>query len=50
MLTGLLIVLLPKILAGFALGIVPGILLFYDALLSMLSIVNKLTNVVSDKK
>jgi len=39
-----------QMLAVFALSTVPEILLFYDELRSMLSIVNKLTNVVSDKK
>jgi hypothetical protein len=49
-LIGLWIVLLPEDAAGFALSPVRAILLFYDVLDSMLSIANRLINVVSDKK
>jgi hypothetical protein len=45
-----LIVLLEKILAAFALSTVPIIFLSSRALLSMSSIANRLTNVVSDQK
>jgi hypothetical protein len=48
-LIGLGIVLLPQ-MAGFALSPVRAILLFYDLLDSMLSIANRLINLVSDKK
>jgi hypothetical protein len=49
-LIGLGIVLLPQMLAGFALSPVRAILLFYDLWDSMLSIANRLINLVSDKK